>query len=96
MKLHLLKQEPQYYEAVMKCSKKAELRINDRDFKVGDLIHFTRVNGDEYDSSMNAFIITHIIKVSDITLEPENKYVVLSIEPFSFINLNDSKDPRRY
>lgn len=91
MKLHLLKTEPQYYEAVMKLTKKAELRINDRDFKVGDLIHFTRVSGDEYDSSMNAFIITHIIKVSDITLESNNKYVVLSIEPFN--NLND---PRRY
>lgn len=94
MKLHLLKEEPQYYEAVITLRKKAELRINDRDFKVGDLIHFTRISGEEYDSSVNAFIITHITKCSDITLEPENKYVVLSIEPFN--NLNDPREARRY
>lgn len=84
MKLHLLKEEPQYYEAVIKLRKKAELRINDRDFKVGDLIHFTRTSGEEYDNTVNVFIITHILRVNEITLEPENNYVILSIEPFNF------------
>ncbi len=32
-----LKTLPQYFEEIIKSNKRAELRFNDRDFKVGDI-----------------------------------------------------------
>lgn len=78
MKMHLLKINQKYYEDVMKGDKRAELRKNDRDFKVGDLIHFTKVNGEEYEPHINMFIITHILPVRDLIPDSED-YVMLSI-----------------
>lgn len=68
VKMHTLKiQEPFFYDALTGV-KKAELRKNDRDFRVGDLIHFTDVDGYEYmDAQRNsvccllAFKITHVL-----------------------------------
>lgn len=82
MKLHILKIEPQYYDAVIQLRKKAELRLNDRDFKIGDLLHFVRLNGEEYDGNMNSFIITHTFKASEVITPFEKDYIVLSIEPY--------------
>lgn len=48
MKLHILKIKDEYFDAVLKGYKTFELRKNDRDFQVGDLIHFIRTDGDEY------------------------------------------------
>ncbi|MCF1612489.1 DUF3850 domain-containing protein [Serratia marcescens] len=38
MKKHNLKIEPEYFAAVVSGEKKAEFRLSDRDFSVGDLI----------------------------------------------------------
>ena len=38
MKIHELKTDPEYYKAVNYDRKKAELRCNDRDFNVGDIL----------------------------------------------------------
>ena len=40
MKTHELKILPQYFEAVRTGTKNFELRKDDRDYQVGDLIHF--------------------------------------------------------
>ena len=85
-KLHVLKIEQRWYNAVMHEEKKAEFRINDRDYQVGDLIHFTDTNGEEYEESFNLFIITHILPVREVKIGESNKledYVVLSITTFS-------------
>ena len=86
-KTHLLKIKPDYFREVMALRKKAEFRVNDRDYMVGDLIHFTDVEGCEYDecSEYNLFIITHKLDVREVTLEQSEKledYVMLSIEPY--------------
>ena len=78
MKLHVLKIERNFFDAVMCERKKAELRKADRDYKVGDLIHFTDINGNEYDNNFNLFIITHVLPVRSVIVEAED-YVVLSI-----------------
>ena len=81
MKMHLLKINQTYYVDVVSGRKKAELRKNDRDFKVGDLIHFTRIDGGEYDGPINMFVITHILPIRDLIPDSED-YVMLSIERY--------------
>lgn len=38
MKLHELKAEPEHFQPVAEGAKKAELRLNDREFAVGDIL----------------------------------------------------------
>ena len=78
MKLHVLKIERNFYDAVVMGSKKAELRKDDRDYKVGDLIHFTDIKGDEYDGEFNLFVITHVLPARSVIVEAQD-YVILSI-----------------
>ena len=43
---HYLKTETEYYQQIERGKKKFELRLNDRDFKVGDILHLQEsVNG---------------------------------------------------
>lgn len=81
MKLHVLKILPCYYREVMAGRKKAELRKDDRNFKCGDLLHFTTPEETEYDGMFNLFIITHITPCRDI-MGDKCDYVMLSIMPF--------------
>ena len=84
-KLHTLKIEQRWYQTVMDEEKKAEFRINDRDYQVGDLIHFTDINGEEYEGMFNLFIITHILPIREVKIGEQGKlddYVVLSIASF--------------
>lgn len=87
-KLHVLKIEDDIYVDVILGKKTAELRLNDRDFHEGDLIHFTNVNGYEIpynsmnENRINLFSIRHVCpvtRVMKITPETEN-YVMLSIK----------------
>lgn len=82
MKLHVLKIERNFFDAVMCERKKAELRKADRDYKEGDLIHFTDTIGDEYDGMFNLFIITHVLPCRSVLKDCED-YVVLSIIPYN-------------
>ena len=87
VKLHVLKLKTEYFDDVMNGNKSAELRIYDRDFHVGDLMHFTDVNGYEFPSELSAifekpnlFVITHILDVSEVLKDTNDKYVMLSIK----------------
>lgn len=43
MKLHELKIKDEYFKEVLRENKTFELRKNDRDYQVGDLIHFVEI-----------------------------------------------------
>ena len=47
MKLHELKIKEEYLEDIKSGKKTFELRKNDRDYQVGDLIHFIKVSNQE-------------------------------------------------
>lgn len=49
MKTHSLKTWPSFFESVRSGAKRFELRKNDRDFSVGDVLHLR-----EYDPNSNA------------------------------------------
>jgi len=45
---HHLKTETEYYQAIERGKKKFELRKNDRDFKVGDMLYLEETVKGEY------------------------------------------------
>lgn len=82
MKLHILKIKPEYFSEVLQENKLFELRKNDRDYQVGDLVHFINTNGDEYtlyDRKTLVFQITYVLK--DVEEYGLNKsYCILGIK----------------
>ena len=80
MKLHVLKIKLCYFWDISKGLKKAELRQDDRQYEVGDLIHFVDLKGREIDCfTDNLFEITHILRnVPEYGLDVN--YVILSIK----------------
>lgn len=47
-KVHPLKTESEYYQAVLNGQKKFEIRVNDRDFAIGDLVYLEEMLNGEY------------------------------------------------
>ena len=87
MKLHVLKIKEEYYEEVYIGNKTFELRKNDRDYEVGDIIHFTDVYGKEFidflygedGGKYNIFRITYVLKnVHEYGLDKD--YCILGIK----------------
>lgn len=77
-KVHSLKIEKNYLENLLSGRKKAEIRINDRDYQLGDVLEFydhTRALKQQ-DIPYVYFKITHIHS----GLGMEGIYVVLSVE----------------
>lgn len=72
---HQLKIEPQYLENLLSGRKKAEVRVNDRDYQLGDTLEFWDRNSDQFVK----FSVTHVHS----GLGMEGHYVVLSVEPMN-------------
>lgn len=66
MTTHLLKIEKVYLDNLLSGKKKSEIRYNDRDYQVGDILRFIT----------DEFVITHIHS----GLGMQDGYVVLSVE----------------
>ena len=63
MKLHTLKIKSMYYDGVDSGRKTFELRKNDRDYEVSDLIHFVDTNGQDFkENPDNIYQIVYILK----------------------------------
>lgn len=73
--VHRLKIAPEYFEAVQSGAKKAEVRNNDRNFKVNDTILLQEYKNGRYTGNILCVRITYI---SDYN-QPAGQ-VVLSIE----------------
>lgn len=58
--VHELKTLPKFFDAVEQLSKKAELRLNDRDFHVGDYVKLIRLDGSALPRTITCQI-THIV-----------------------------------
>lgn len=79
--LHKLKLRIEYCDDVLKGNKTFEVRKNDRDFKVGDLIMFTPVDLTsecEHQISDELFVITYIL--SNFLNAIDKDYCVLSLK----------------
>ena len=71
---HKLKIEPQYLDNLLSGKKKAEVRLNDRDYQVGDILKFEDYR--EIEPKTHCFAITHIHSGFGL----DRNYVVLSVE----------------
>jgi hypothetical protein len=80
MVTHYLKTWPEHYKDIVSGKKKAELRFNDRDFKVGDLLSLMEYNPetDQYTGSFVIVKVTHILEGGAFGLE--KGFVMMSIE----------------
>lgn len=59
---HEIKILPQYYEAVSKGIKQFELRKDDRDYQVGDLVRLREWDGKEYTGSKMIVGIKYVLR----------------------------------
>ncbi|HFO7896108.1 TPA: DUF3850 domain-containing protein [Escherichia coli] len=76
--VHTLKTLPQHFAAVRSGKKRAELRINDRDFREGDMLILEEaLPGSDMTGKSVCVRITHVADVSDYA----PGYVLLSIAP---------------
>lgn len=63
MKLHQLKIKAQYFFSIRYKYKTFELRKDDRDYELGDIIHFVTEDGREFgEDENNAYMITYILR----------------------------------
>lgn len=93
MKVHELKIKAKYYSKICSGAKTFELRKNDRDYKVGDTIHFTVIPDEtasketcaDYNTYPNLVKITYILEdVPEYGLK--EGYCILAIKNnFNFI-----------
>ena len=60
--LHELKILPQYYKEVVSGKKNFELRKNDRDYQVGDILKLREYENGEYTGRVKYFAIKYILK----------------------------------
>ena len=72
MIIHELKIERNYLENLIDGTKKSEIRYNDRDYQVGDILEFTH----PYTGDLFSYDITHIHS----GLGLKDGYVVLSVK----------------
>lgn len=81
---HELKIWPVFFNAYAEGVKRAETRLDDRGFKVGDTLHLREYNPKKkqpYTGRMLKAKILHITKLSDVpgTHKKDAKFVVLSL-----------------
>lgn len=83
MRIHNLKIKSCYFIEVMAGFKRAELRKNDRDYEVGEYIHFITSDGTDFKGyENNLFIITHVLQGEEVKQYGLKKgYAILSIAP---------------
>lgn len=75
-KKHVLKLDNEYYDDVVSGFKKFEIRFNDRDYKVGDILVLEEYDGIDYTGDRCKRIVTYITDYAQ-----QDGYVVLGIEP---------------
>ena len=84
MKIHNLKIEEEYLNAIKNGSKTFEIRYNDRDYQVGDILVFE----DQREES-GKYVVLVTFMISDERFCKEN-FVTMSIKPIEFVTVVQS------
>lgn len=80
MKTHILKCWPEHFQNCRSGVKKFEIRLNDREYEVGDYLeqHEFESNGQVFTGEQDTYKVTHLLKGGQFGIEPG--FVVMSIE----------------
>jgi hypothetical protein len=83
---HELKIWPENMEAILSGKKKAEIRVNDRGYQVGDLLILREwePRTEKYGTRETSLVVTWIDECPSPTANIKSGYVVLSFEFASF------------
>ena len=73
-----LKIKPEYFVAVLQGNKTAELRLNDRDYRVNDIMILREFDGVKYTGHSICAKITHILSNCGFGLQ--DGYVMISFK----------------
>lgn len=87
-KTHELKIKHEYFEDVISGRKKFEIRKNDRDYEVGDILRLNEIA----DEDGNCYYTgdCYIVKITYITdYAQQDDYVVMGIEPIMEVGKTD-------
>jgi hypothetical protein len=78
MTTHNLKIKSEYFMGVTQCQKKAEIRYNDRNYKVGDILNLYEIDelGNRTGNQCSV-IVSHILDDAEYL---RDGYVMLSID----------------
>lgn len=77
MKHHYLKIAPEYYEAVRSGEKTFEVRLNDRNYQVNDVLHLQEFNNGEYTGRELVKVASYILNDAAYCKEG---YVVIALK----------------
>lgn len=84
--IHFLKIKAEYMEQKLLGNKKFEIRYNDRNFEVGDLVSYTVIDNDD----MNERVKNYIYKITYVTdYEQKDGYVVFGDTLTEITKTND-------
>ncbi len=79
--IHFLKIRPKHFIDVQSGAKKADMRWNDRDFQVGDILRLTEFTDHHtYSGKFEDVRITHILSGEEFNTAIRDGYVMLSFE----------------
>lgn len=73
---HLLKIEPTYYDKVLSGEKSFEIRKNDRNYQVGDILHLAEYTGGSYTGRTYSVEVVYLTDYAQCST-----YVVMGIKP---------------
>lgn len=77
--IHQLKIEKKYFDDILSCRKRFEVRNNDREFCVGDILGLNEIDEKSKETGRCTFAeVTYILQNNML----QDGYVVLGIEPF--------------
>ncbi|HCI7873684.1 TPA: DUF3850 domain-containing protein [Escherichia coli] len=82
VRIHQLKIAPKYFNAVVAGQKTAELRKDDRGYKVGDVLSLCEWKHGVFTGREWAAVISHVLPVNDVMAVSE-QWVMLSISPLT-------------
>ena len=74
---HELKTLPQFFRAVRNDTKPFEVRLNDRNFAVGDLLLLLEWDGEAFTHECCARVVTYVLQGGQFGIEPG--YVVMGL-----------------
>lgn len=78
IRVHFLKTVQPFYRRIVHGCKRAEIRLNDRDFKVGDYICCEEY---PYNGATQLFKITDVLLASEYPAGLQPGYAMLSVKP---------------